>query len=276
MSNVLLSSTGRRRVRTSHLFLGGWTAIVLLFLYLPIALVVVYSFNTSRLNVIWEGFTVRWYGQIWRNQPLIDALRNSLIIAAATTVISAVLGTGAAWLLHRYPFPRQKIIYGLVFFPMIVPEIIMGVSLLLLFGLLHVELGFVTVVIAHVTFCFPFLMIAVQARLQGLDPSLEEAAMDLGATPPQAFVRVILPYLLPSIVAGSLMVFTLSLDEFVVTYFTYSAASVTLPVKIYGMIKPGLDPSINALSTLLIVATLVLALAGDYARRLASSPAGNT
>jgi len=144
------------------------------------------------------------------------------------------------------------------------------VSLLRLFGVLGWDLGFTTVIIGHVTFCFPFVMIAVAARLQGLDPSLEEAAMDLGATPPQAFVRVIVPYLLPAIVAGALMAFTLSIDEFVVTYFTYRAASVTLPVKIYGMIKPGIDPSVNALSTLLIVATIVLALAADSVRRLSS------
>jgi spermidine/putrescine transport system permease protein len=153
---------------------------------------------------------------------------------------------------------------------MIVPEVIMGVSLLLLFGVLHVQLGFTTVIIAHVTFCFPFVMIAVQARLQGLDPSLEEAAMDLGATPVQAFLRVIVPYLFPAIVAGALMAFTLSIDEFVVTYFTYSAASVTLPVEIYGRMKLGLDPSLNALSALLIAATIVLVLAADFARRLAS------
>ena len=246
-----------------------WTALVLLFLYLPIALVVLYSFNRSALNVLWEGFTLRWYGQIWQNGPLMRALSNSLIIAAATTGISSVLGTVAAWLLYRYRFPATRLIHVLVFFPMIVPEIIMGVSLLLWFGALQVDLGFATVIVAHVTFCFPFVMIAVQARLQGLDPSLEEAAMDLGATPIQAFVRVIVPYLLPAIIAGALMAFTLSLDEFVVTFFVCDAASATLPVKIYGMIKPGLDPSVNALATLLIVATVVLVLAAESARRLA-------
>jgi spermidine/putrescine transport system permease protein len=250
-----------------------WTVLVLLFLYLPIALLIIFSFNRSRLNILWEGFTLRWYGEVWRNGPLMTALLNSVIIATATTLISTVLGTVTAWLLYRFRFPAARLIYGLIFFPMIVPEIIMGVSLLLLFGVLHVELGFTTVIIAHVTFCFPFVMIAVQARLQGLDPSLEEAAMDLGATPFQAFVKVIVPYLFPAIVAGALMAFTLSIDEFVVTYFTYSAASVTLPVEIYGMIKPGLDPSVNALSALLIAATIVLVLAADFARRLASPKA---
>ena len=242
-----------------------------MFLYLPIVVVVVYSFNRSTLNVLWDGFTLQWYGKVWHDRPLMAALQNSLVIAAATTGISCVLGTLAAWLLYRYRFPAGRMVYALVFFPMIVPEIIMGVSLLLLFAVLHIELGFLTVITAHVTFCFPFVMIAVGARLRGLDPSLEEAAMDLGATPLVAFVRVIVPYLRPAIVAGALMAFTLSIDEFVVTYFTYSAAAVTLPVKIYGMIKSGVDPSINALSTVVIVATVVLVAAGEAVRTLASS-----
>ena len=261
---------------SSRAWLGIWTALVLLFLYLPVALIVVFSFNRSSLNVLWEGFTLHWYGRIAGDGPLMDALWNSVKIASATTVIASVLGTMSGWLLYRYRFPAAKLVRGLIFFPMIVPEIILGVSLLLLFDLLHMELGFITVIIAHVTFCFPFVMIAVGARLQGLDPSLEEAAMDLGATPIQAFVRVILPYLAPAIVAGALMAFTLSIDEFVVTFFTYSAASITLPVKIYGMIKPGLDPSVNALSTLLIFATVLLVGSAEAARRLAArSPAAH-
>jgi spermidine/putrescine transport system permease protein len=265
---VSAPKTNLRRVKRGRLALGVWTALVLAFLYLPIALVVIYSFNRSAMNVLWEGFTLQWYGRVWRDGPLMTALANSLIIASVTTLVSSVLGTTAAWLLYRYRFPAARMVHALVFFPMIVPEIIMGVSLLLLFAVLRIELGFTTVIIAHVTFCFPFVMIAVQARLQGLDPALEEAAMDLGATPLQAFFRVIVPYLLPAIVAGALMAFTLSVDEFVVTYFTYSAASITLPVKIYGLIKPGLNPSINALSTLLIAVTVVLVIAAGFARRL--------
>ena len=261
------------RATLSRRLLAIWTVFVLLFLYLPIVLIAVFSFNRSTQNVVWEGFTWRWYVQVWRDGPLMTALWNSVAIATATTLIASVLGTIAGWLLYHYRFPVTGLVRGLIFFPMVVPEIIMGVSLLLLFSLLHVELGFLTVIISHVTFCFPFVMIAVGARLQGLDPSLEEAAMDLGATPLRAFVWVILPYLLPAIVAGALMAFTLSIDEFVVTYFTYSAASITLPVKIYGMIKPGLDPSVNALSTLLIVATVVLVLAADAVRRISGAPA---
>jgi spermidine/putrescine transport system permease protein len=241
---------------------------VLLFLYLPVGLVVVYSFNDSAANVLWKGFTVRWYARVWSQRPLMASLWNSLMIAAVVTAISTVLGTLAAWLLYRYRFPGGRAVRGLIFFPMVVPEIIMGVSLLLLFARLGVERGFLTVIIAHVTFCFPFVMIAVQARLRGLDPSLEEAALDLGASPAAAFLRVIVPFLLPAIIAGALMAFTLSLDEFVVTYFTCDAASTTLPVRLYGMVKVGIDPSINALSTVLVLATLVLIVAAHFVRRL--------
>lgn len=244
---------------------------MLLFLYLPVALVIAYSFNNSAANVVWMGFTLRWYARVWSEGPLMASLYNSLLIAAAVTVISSVIGTGAAWLLHRYRFPGVRAVRGLIFFPMVVPEIIMGVSLLLFFARLGIERGYLTVIIAHVTFCFPFVMIAVQARLRGLDPALEEAAMDLGASPAVAFVRVIVPFLMPAIIAGALMAFTLSLDEFVVTYFTCDAASTTLPVRLYGMVKVGIDPSINALSTVLVVATLVLIVAADFVRRLGRS-----
>jgi spermidine/putrescine transport system permease protein len=279
------SATGMSVVQ--RLF-GGWTVAVLAFLYLPIALLIVYSFNASRLNISWQGFTLQWYRELWHNAPLIDALNNSLIIAAITTVLSVILGTAAAWLLYRYRFPFERTLRAMLYVPIIIPEVIMGISLLILFAIVServnpwldhaglgspLGLGFATVILAHVTFCFPFVMIAVGARLQGLDPSLEEAAMDLGATPLQAFVRVILPYLIPSIVAGALMAFTLSIDEFVVTYFTYSAASITLPIKIYGMIKPGLNPSVNALSSLLVAATVVLAIGVEMARRLSSANA---
>jgi spermidine/putrescine transport system permease protein len=259
-----------RPLRPTRFALFVWTVLVFIFLYLPIVLIVIFSFNDSALNIVWTGFTTRWYAAVFHDDPLMAALRNSAIIASAATVGATLLGTIGAWLLHRYRFPARRVLVALIFFPMIVPEIIMGVSLLLLFSATGIGLGFGTVICAHITFCFPFVMVAVAARLEGLDPSLEEAAIDLGATPAGAFVRVIVPYLLPSIIAGALMAFTLSIDEFVVTWFTYNAASVTLPVKIYGLIKPGLTPAINALSTMLIAATIVLVGAAELARRLSS------
>ncbi len=248
--------------------LAGWTALVFLFLYLPIAVLVGYSFNTSKLNIVWEGFTLKWYGELLANQPIIDTLKNSLIIAAFTTVASVLIGTVGAWLLHRYQFRFSRAIQTLICVPMIMPEIVMGISLLVFFTVISLGLGYTTVVIAHVTFCFPFVLVAVQARLQGLDPSLEEAALDLGATPLQAFWLVIVPCLRPAIFSGALMAFTLSMDELIVTFFTASPSSATLPLKVFGMAKVGLNPMLNALSAVFIVTTVAFVLLSDYVRQL--------
>jgi len=236
--------------------LGLWSAGVFGFLYLPIVVLAVYSFNASRLNIRWTGFTLRWYGELGRNPPLLEALANSLVIACAATAVSVVLGTGGAWLLHRYRFRGGRAIQTLLGVPLVMPEIVMGIGLLVLFTVLHVQLGFGTVIVAHITFCFPFVLVAVQARLAGLDPALEEAALDLGATPARAFWLVTIPGLRPAIVAGALLAFTLSMDELIVTFFTASPDSATLPLRVFGLAKVGLSPVLNALSTLLIVATV--------------------
>lgn len=269
-----------------NLLLGSWTGVVLLFLYLPIGVLVLYSFNDSALNIRWEGFTTKWYRVLWSDDPavlaavpdrirrgvgpLVDALNKSLIIAGWTTAIATVLGTAGAWLMYRYRYPASRLMNTLIVVPMVIPEIIMGVSLLIFFATIGYGLGMSTVVIAHVTFCFPFVLIAVRARLAGLDPALEEAAMDLGATPLQAFLRVLVPYLLPAIVSGALMSFTLSMDELIVTYFVYAADSMTLPIKIFGEVKRGLNPMLNAISAIFIAGIAVLVVAGEYVRRIGS------
>jgi spermidine/putrescine transport system permease protein len=252
-----------------HWGLGTWTALVFAFLYLPIGVLILYSFNTSRLNVRWEGFTFQWYERLASNEPILRALQNSLIIATVTTLASVVLGTAGAWILHRYRFRFTGAIQTLVCLPMIMPEIVMGISLLVLFTVLTLPLGFTTVIIAHITFCFPFVLVAVQARLQGIDPALEEAALDLGATPFQAFWLVIVPALKPAILSGALMAFTLSLDELIVTFFTANAATRTLPLQVFGLAKTGLNPMLNALSAVFIVATITLVVFSEHLRRLA-------
>jgi len=247
---------------------GAWTAVVFAFLYIPIVLLVVFSFNSSRLNIRWEGFSLRWYGELFANKTLIMAFQNSMLVACATTVLATVLGTIGAWMLYRYRFPFQRAIGLLIFVPMVMPEVLMGVSLLVLFvQLLNLPLGFTTLIIAHTTFCFPFVLVGVQARLHGLDPAMEEAAMDLGATPVQAFWKVIVPYLMPAIVSGALMSFTLSLDEYIVSVFTTGAQSQTLPLKVFGMAKVGLNPQLNALSTLFIVGTFVILVGSEILTR---------
>jgi spermidine/putrescine transport system permease protein len=261
---------------------GGWTVLVFIFLYLPILLLILYSFNQSDMGAAWTGFTLDWYDSLRHNQPLIETLKNSLIVASATTVLSVVIGTIGAWLLYRYRFPFIKTLTALIYVPMVIPEIIMGVSLLILFSIVcgplnvwlakfsdtEAGLGYTTIIIAHVTFCFPFVLIAVQARLSGVDPFLEEAAMDLGAPPLKAFWLVMVPYLLPAIISGALMSFTLSLDEYIVTLFTTGPESQTLTIKVFGMAKKGLDPSLNAISTVFILATVVLVVLAEAVRKI--------
>jgi spermidine/putrescine transport system permease protein len=247
---------------------AGWTFLVFVFLYLPIALLIVFSFNNSRLNIRWEGFTTRWYGELFQNKALVGAFYNSLFVAVITTILSVVLGTLGGWMLYRYRFPGRRMLDLLIFIPMAMPEVLMGMSLLILFVNLNFELGYATLIIAHTTFCFPYVLIGIKARLEGMDPHLEEAAMDLGATPMQAFLKVIVPYLLPAIIAGGLMAFTLSFDEYIVTLFTAGPESQTLPLKIYGMAKIGLNPQLNALSTIFVVTTIVLVICSELMRRM--------
>jgi spermidine/putrescine transport system permease protein len=250
---------------------GLWTVAVLTFLYLPIVLLIIYSFNKSELNIVWTGATTHWYVQLLHDPQLIPALKNSLILASVATVLSVFLGTAGAWLSYRYRFPLGRPILSLIYLPILMPDVIMGISLLILFSavfkFLPWKLGFTTLILSHVTFCFPFVMVAVQARLKGLDPSLEEAAMDLGATPARAFTWVVLPFLWPALVSGALMSFTLSMDELIVSSFTHGPESVTLPIVIFGMARIGLNPMLNAVSAVFVVATAVLMGFAEYLRR---------
>lgn len=268
MANPSHAKTGFSGLRATQWLLNTWTLLVFVFLYAPIVVLVAYAFNDSRLNIVWTGFTLRWFEQLFANAPLMRAAYNSFVIAGATTVLSVVLGTLGAWLLHRYRYRGARAVQTLFTIPMVVPEVLMGISLLILFTAVDLALGFTTVIVAHVTFCFPFVLVAVQARLHDLDPALEEAALDLGATPLQAFWLVILPSLRPAIIAGALMAFTLSLDELIVTFFTTSASSATLPVRVFGMAKVGLNPMLNALSALFVVVTVTVVVFSHYLRRL--------
>lgn len=227
------------------------------FLYAPLAIVVLYSFNDSRLNAQWVGFTLAWYEKLLHNEPMLIAARNSLLIALAAAAASTVLGTLAGFALHRH---RPRLLAPLVLATIAIPEILMGVSLLIFFVLLNVTLGMVSIILAHITFCIGFVALVVRARLAGMDESLTEAARDLGATPAQAFRWVTLPLIMPGVVAGALMAFTLSLDDFVITFFTAGAGASTLPLQIYTMVKIAVTPEVNAVSTLLMLLTLTLIL----------------
>jgi spermidine/putrescine transport system permease protein len=242
------------------------TLAVLAFLYIPMAAIAVYSFNDSRLNAIWQGFTFRWYVSLFRNEYLMEALFNSLLIAAVSTVVSTLLGTLTALAMRRVS--RWKgLAETLLYMPILIPEIVMGLSLLVLFTHLLIPLGKMTILIAHITFSLSYVYVIVAARLEGLNPHLEEAAQDLGADPWHTFRHVTLPLIMPGIVAGALISFTLSIDDFMVSFFVAGPGSTTLPIYIYGQVKRGISPEINALATIMIVLTVVLVVAAERFRR---------
>ena len=236
--------------------LGLWIAAAAgyAFLYVPLAIVVVYSFNDSKLNAEWVGFTFDWYDKLFHDQDMLTAAVNSLIIALTASVVSTILGTMAGVALYRH---KQRLLQILVLAPIAIPEILMGVSLLIFFVFVNFTLGLVSVTLAHITFCIGFVAIVVRARLAGMDESLTEAARDCGATPWEAFRYVTLPLIMPGVIAGALMAFTLSIDDFVITFFTAGAGTVTLPLQIYSMIKIAVTPEVNAVSSLLMLLTAV-------------------
>jgi len=225
------------------------------FLYIPLVIVIVYSFNDSRLNAEWVGFTLGWYDKLFHDDEMLTAAGNSLAIAFTASLVSTLLGTMAGVAMYRY---RLRLLPLLVLTPIAIPEILMGVSLLIFFVLVNFTLGLVSVTLAHIAFCIGFVAIVVRARLAGMDESLTEAARDCGATPWEAFRYVTLPLIMPGVIAGALMAFTLSIDDFVITFFTAGAGTVTLPLQIYSMIKIAVTPEVNAVSSLLMLLTLAL------------------
>jgi spermidine/putrescine transport system permease protein len=225
------------------------------FLYLPLFIVVIYSFNDSKLNAEWVGFTLKWYHKLFNNHEMLSAAGNSLIIATTSAMVATVLGTLAGMAMYRY---RLKLLPALVLAPIAMPDILMGVSLLLFFIMLNMSLGLVSITLAHITFCIGFVALSVQARMSSIDRSLTEAARDLGATPWQCFRKITLPLLAPGIIAGALMAFTLSIDDFVITFFVAGVGSSTLPLEIYSMVKIAVTPEVNAISTLLMLLTLIM------------------
>jgi len=234
-----------------------WVAAILAyaFLYAPLVIVVAYSFNDSTMNAQWVGFTLGWYRKLFRDEEMLTAARNSLIIGLVASAVSTVLGTMAGYAMYRF---RLRVLPLLVLAPIAIPEILMGVSLLLFFVMINLTLGMLSITLAHIAFCIGFVAIVVRARLAGLDESLIEAARDLGATPLRAFRLVTLPLIMPGVVAGALMAFTLSIDDFVITFFTAGPGSKTLPLVIYTMVKITVTPEVNAVSTLLMLLTLML------------------
>lgn len=251
----------RRRGRWVNRFLTAHGILGYLFLYAPIVILVAFSFNASRYaSSAWRGFTLRWYAELFRNEALGAALRNTLIVAGASTLISTVFGTMVALAMERYDFRGKLAMEGALYLPIIIPDIAMAVMLLLFFVLTHIGLGLTTIVISHVAFNISFVAVVVRARLAFFDISLEEAAQDLYANEWQTFRRVTLPLILPGILGGALLAFTLSIDDFVITFFTAGPGSTTLPLRIYSMIKLGITPEVNALSSMTLLVSMVLVI----------------
>ena len=236
-----------------------------LFLYTPIIVVILFSFNASPHGATWTGFTTAWYAKLAQNPEVLHALKNTLWLGCISTIASTFLGTLLGVGLHRYSFWGKRWISESLFFPVAIPDIIMAVALMLFYGMIRqicglFELGLTTMTLGHITFQIPFVAIAVRARLTGLDPCLEEAARDLGASSAQVFWRVYLPLVMPGILAGALMAFTLSLDDFIVSFFTTGPGATTLPIYIYSSVKRGITPEINVVSTLMITASIAMVM----------------
>lgn len=238
--------------------------LVLLFLYVPIFVLIVFSFNETKSRAVFSGFTFDWYIKLFNNRIIIRSLINTLIISAAASIISTVLGTFAAVGISRMRKFPKKFILGATNIPIVNPEIVTGVSLMLLFvfftARMHFEFGFATLLIAHITFDVPYVVLNVMPKLAQMDPNIYDAALDLGCSPIKAFRKVVMPQILPGVLSGFIMSFTYSLDDFVVSYFTSGPTTQTLPITIYSMTRRKVSPEINALSTLLFLVVVIALL----------------
>src|SRR3954454_15724450 len=261
-----------RRVNAISRFNVTALALGLAFLYLPILILVIYSFNASRLVTVWGGWSLRWYSEFFNDRAMLEAARMSLVVAAVSATMATLLGTLAAVALARAErFAGRTLFSGMLYAPLVMPEVISGLSLLLLFVALNAERGFWTVTIAHTTLTMCFVAVVVQSRLASLDRSLEEAAMDLGCDPVRAFLSVTLPLIIPAIAAGWMLAFTLSLDDVVIASFTTGPGSATLPIRIYSEVRLGVKPEINAICTLVIALIAVVIVIASFASKLSST-----
>lgn len=239
--------------------------LVFVFLYAPIAVLIVFSFNSMQSRAVWGSFTFKWYGELFRNDEILSALGNTLLIALTSSLIAAVMGTAAAVGLYAMRLKRlKKAVMTVTYLPMMNADIVTGVSLLMVFTFLGMRLGFMTLLIAHISFNLPYVILSIMPKLQQLDPNLYEAAQDLGAPPWKAFFKVVMPEIMPGVVTGALLAFTLSVDDFVISFFTTGSGVKTLSVYIYSMARLGIKPEINALSALMFVFVLTLLLIVNF------------
>ncbi len=235
--------------------------LMMAFLYMPIGVLIAYSFNQSKSRSYWTGFTLKWYRELFHNEQILSSLRNTIIIAVVASVVATVLGTAAAIGIDKFNKKLRSLIINVTYIPIINPEIVTGVSMMLLFVFLRFEFGFSTLIIAHITFNLPYVILNVLPKLKQMDKYIYEAALDLGCNPVKAFFKVVIPEIMPGIISGFLMAFTYSLDDFVVSYFNTGAASQTLSITIFSMTRRKVSPEINALSAIIFVVVLAVLLA---------------
>ena len=240
---------------------------IYLFLYAPLLVLIAFSLTPSEYSLRWEGFTLRWYQAVWHNQHIQEALLVSLLVTIPAVLIATAIGTITALALYRARFPGKTLLQGLLYIPLIMPSLVIGISLLLFFVAISLPLGVLTIVLAHVAFSIPLTTLVILARMQRLDRTLEEAAMDLGADEWTTFWHITLPLLRPGIVAAALLAFPWSFNDFVITFFVAGAGSSTLPLRIYSMIRLGVSPMVNALGTLIVVIPLLVAILGTLVAR---------
>lgn len=245
-------------MKKSKLSRNLFIALVFLFLYAPIFVLVIFSFNKSRMNIIFTGFTLKWYSELFTNTNLLEAFFNTMIIAVTSTIISTIIGTVSAIGLHKYNFPIKGLVNKLIYIPIVIPEIVLGISLLSVYTLANLNLGMTTLIISHIAFSIPFVITSIKSTLSLIPKEYEEAAYDLGASRTKVFKEITLPLIMPGVISGATLAFTLSLDDVVISYFTAGPGSNTLPLQIYSMIKTGITPDVNALTSLMLLVTIIV------------------
>ncbi len=253
-----------------NIFKDLFVILVFIFLFLPIAVLVVYSFNSSSMNIMFEEFTFKWYKVLLTNSDLIESFVNTMLVAVTSTVVSTIIGTISAYGLYKYNFPFKGLINSLIYIPIVIPEIVLGISLLSIYTLMKLELSLFTIILSHIAFSIPFVIVSVRTTLTKETVTYEEAAKDLGASNFRVFKDIVLPVITPGIISGATLAFTLSLDDVVISYFTAGPGSNTLPLYIYSMIKTGIPPDVNALTTLmlLVISAILISISINQSRKI--------
>ena len=257
-------------MKKNNILKNLFVILVFLFLFFPIVVLIIYSFNSSQMNILFENFTFKWYKVLFENTDLIESFLNTMLVAITSTVISTIIGTISAYGLYKYNFPFKGFINSLIYIPIVIPEIVLGISLLSIYTLMRLELSLFTIILSHIAFSIPFVIVSVRTTLNKETLTYEEAARDLGASNYRVFKDIVLPVITPGIISGATLAFTLSLDDVVISYFTAGPGSNTLPLYIYSMIKTGITPDVNALTTLMLLAisTTLITLSVYQSRKI--------